>query len=136
MKACYCAYCDDNYDPEGIANLFVKDEIWDGERFGRHVGRDQIKAHFARISGEIVFAARLGLNPIIEVADADHATAKWRLIMPATVRTDGKNEARWLVVAYTETYVKVDGVWLFQTMEVHVNFFEPHSGSWAQTAVQ
>ena len=135
LKARYCAYCDDNYDPEGIAALFVEDGIWDGERFGRHVGRDGIKAFFKSISGEIVFAAHLVLNPIIEVQDADHATGRWRLIMPATVRTDGKNEARWLVAAYDESYVRVKGTWLFQVMGVHVNFFEPHQGSWEASAV-
>lgn len=135
LKARYCAYCDDNYDPEGIGSLFVEDGIWDGERFGRHVGRDRIKAFFKSISGEIVFAAHLVLNPIIEVTDAAHATGRWRLIMPATVRSDGRKEARWLVAAYTESYVRVDGVWLFRTMQVHVNFFEPHQGSWAESAV-
>jgi uncharacterized protein (TIGR02246 family) len=135
LKARYCAYCDDNYDPEGIASLFVKDGVWDGERFGRHVGRDQIKAFFKSVSGEIVFAAHLALNPIIEVKDTDHAAGRWRLIMPATVRTDGRNEARWLVAAYTDAYVKLDGVWLFESMHTHVNFFEPHDGSWASSAV-
>ena len=33
LKARYCAYCDDDYDPEGIAGLFVEDGLWDGERF-------------------------------------------------------------------------------------------------------
>ena len=135
LKARYCAYCDDNYDPDGIASLFIEDGVWDGERFGRHVGRGQIKAFFKSISGEIVFAAHLALNPIIEVEDESHATGQWRLIMPATVRTDGRNEARWLVAAYVESYARVNGVWLFQSMHVHVNFFEPHEGSWASSAV-
>ena len=39
MKALYCAYCDDGYDPEAIGDLFVEDAIWDGADFGRHVGR-------------------------------------------------------------------------------------------------
>jgi len=135
LKARYCVYCDDNYNPEGIASLFVEDGVWDGERFGRHVGRNQIKAFFQSISGEIVFAAHLVLNPIIEVKDADHAAGRWRLIMPATVRTEGGTEARWLVAAYAETYVRMDGRWLFQTMNVHINFFEPHEGGWASSAV-
>jgi hypothetical protein len=135
LKARYCAYCDDNYDPEGIASLFAEDGLWDGERFGRYVGRDQIRAFFKSISGEIVFAAHLALNPIIEIKDADHGIGKWRLIMPATVRADGRNEARWLVAAYTESYVRVNGVWFFQTMHTHVNFFEPHDGSWVASAV-
>ena len=85
LKARYCAYCDDDYDPEGIAGLFVQHGLWDGERFGRYVGRDQIKGFFKSISGEIVFAAHLALNPIIDIKDADHADGRWRLIMPATV---------------------------------------------------
>jgi hypothetical protein len=135
LKARYCAYCDDNYDPEGIGALFVEDGIWDGERFGRYVGREEIKAFFRRVSGEIVFAAHLVLNPIIEVQDADHATARWRLIMPATFRTNGKNEARWLVVAYRDDHVRVNGVWMFKHMRIHVNFLEPHQGTWAASAV-
>jgi hypothetical protein len=135
LKARYCAYCDDKYDPEGIGALFVEDGVWDGERFGRHVGRGQIEAFFRSVSGEIVFAAHLVLNPIIDIVDADHANGKWRLIMPATVRTDGRNEARWLVVTYNDDYVRVKGRWMFQTMRIHVNFFEPHAGSWAESAV-
>ena len=135
LKARYCAYCDDNYDPEGIGSLFVEDGIWDGERFGRHVGRERIKAFFRSISGEIVFAAHLVLNPIVEVQDGDHATGTWRLIMPATFRSAGKNEARWLVAGYDDSFVRVKGTWMFKTLRVHVNFLEPHQGTWAASAV-
>ena len=135
LKARYCAYCDDQYDPEGIAGLFTEDGTWDGESFGRHVGRDAIRAFFQRASGEIIFAAHLVLNPIIDITDAAHATGKWRLIMPATVRVDGKNEARWLVGAYDETYVAVDRAWLFQRLNFHINLYTPHLGTWAESAV-
>ena len=30
LKAEYCAYCDDHYDPDGIASLFVEHGVWDG----------------------------------------------------------------------------------------------------------
>ena len=30
LKAKYCAFCDDGYDADGIASLFVDDGIWDG----------------------------------------------------------------------------------------------------------
>jgi hypothetical protein len=135
LKARYCAYCDNNYDPDGIADLFVENGVWEGERFGRYVGPDQIRAFFARASGEITFAAHLVLNPEIVVQDADHATGKWRLIMPATFVTDGKKEAKWLIAAYKESYVRINGMWLFEEMHVHVNFLEPHQGTWAGTAV-
>jgi hypothetical protein len=135
LKARYFEYCDHNYDPDGITALFATNGIFDGEQFGRHVGHQQIRAYFAGISGKIVFAAHLGLNPIIEVVDKDHATGKWRLLMPATTRADGKNEARWLVGAYEDRYVRVNGAWLFESMFLHVNLFEPHLGSWADKAV-
>ena len=35
LKHQYCAYCDDNYNPDGIADLFVEDAVWDGGDFGR-----------------------------------------------------------------------------------------------------
>jgi hypothetical protein len=35
------------------------------------------------------------------------------------------------------TTAKCDnGVWLFEVMNLHVNLFAPHQGSWADTAVQ
>lgn len=129
LKYRYCAYCDDHYNPSGIAALFTEDAIWEGESFGQHVGRAAIKAHFERVSGEIVFAAHLALNPIIEV-DGDTATGKWRLIMPATVITRGIKEARWLLGAYDDHYVRVDGVWMFQHLRFHINFYSltPETG--------
>ena len=69
LKAIYCGYCDNNYDPEGLASLFVEDGIWDGgPEFGRHVGKQAIKKFFDGASGSIVFAAHLVMNPIINVA--------------------------------------------------------------------
>ena len=35
LKARYCAYCDDHYDADGIASLFVEDAIWDGGMRGK-----------------------------------------------------------------------------------------------------
>jgi SnoaL-like domain len=135
LKARYCEFCDRQYDADGIAGLFAEGGTWEGEQFGRHIGRNEIRAFFARISSEIVFAAHLVLNPIIEFTDAEHARARWRLIMPATVRTPGEKEARWLVGAYDDHHVRVDGVWLFQNLRFHANFFAPHLGSWAEIAV-
>ena len=135
LKARYCAYCDDQYDPDGIAGLFTEDGIWDGELFGRHVGRDAIRSFFRRASSEITFAAHLVMNPIIDITGPGQATGKWRLIMPATVRVDGRSEARWLVNGYDERYVIDDGVWRFQIMNIHINFYTPHLGTWVETAV-
>ncbi len=132
LKARYCALCDASYDPDGLAALFVADGVWDGgSEFGRHVGREAIRAFFAGVSGDIRFAAHLVLNPIIEVQAPDRAAGKWRLIMPCTVQTPDGAEARWLLSEYEEDYVKPDGAWLFRSMTVKVNFYAPHLKGWA-----
>jgi hypothetical protein len=80
--------------------------------------------------------ARLKAIEEIKQLKARHATGKWRLLMPATTRVDGRNEARWLLGAYDDRYFCDNGVWLFEVMNLHVNLFAPHQGSWADTAVQ
>ncbi|HIE84275.1 MAG TPA: nuclear transport factor 2 family protein [Dehalococcoidia bacterium] len=103
LKAIYCSYCDNNYDPDGLAGLFIENGIWDGgAEFGRHEGKQAIKDFFTSASGSIVFAAHLVMNPIINVND-DVADGKWRLIMPCTVNNDeGVAESKWLLSAYTK----------------------------------
>ena len=56
-------------------------------------------------------------------------------LRPATFRSGGKNEARWLVAAYDDSFLRVNGTWMFKTLRVHVNFLEPHQGTWASSAV-
>ncbi len=132
LKARYCALCDADYDPDGLAALFLPDGIWDGGPFGRYEGRAAIRTFFQGISGTIRFAAHLVLNPIIEVQGPDTATGKWRLIMPCTVTgDDGVAEARWLLSAYDEVYARHDGKWLFRTLHLTVNFYAPHLKGWA-----
>ncbi len=132
LKARYCAYADDNYDAEGLSSLFVADGCWDGgPEFGRHVGRAAIKAFLDRTREQIRFAAHLAINPLIEVQDEAHATGKWRLFMPCTVATDGGTEARWLLCQYDEIYVRENGRWMFQSVDMKVNFYAPHLKGWA-----
>ena len=35
LKARYCAYCDDSYDADAIASLFIEDAVWDGGMRGK-----------------------------------------------------------------------------------------------------
>ena len=41
LKARYAAYCDDNYNPDKIAELFVEDAVWESGSLGRfeEIGR-------------------------------------------------------------------------------------------------
>jgi uncharacterized protein (TIGR02246 family) len=134
LKAQYFAYCDNNYDPDGIASLFTEDAVWEGGSFGHYKGREEIREHFQRVSREIVFAAHLGMNAIIDV-NGDTASAQWRMIMPSVVVEKGAKEARWLLVAYDDAFAKLHGSWLFTASRNRINFYTPHLDSWAETAV-
>ena len=130
LKARYCAYCDDNYNPDGIAGLFVEDGVWDGERQGRHEGRDAIRSFFVGASGIYSFALHYVLNPIIQV-DGDKAHGTWYLFMPATLAQG--NRAIWNAGRYEDDYVRVDGRWMFQHLQVaERHFTTPFDQGWAR----
>ncbi len=133
LKAQYAAYCDDNYDPDGISSLFVEDGVWDGgPEFGRYEGPGAIHAFFSEVSEKLVFAAHLSLNPIITV-DGDRAHGAWRLFCPCTLKgDDGVPTATWILANYEEDYVRRDGRWLFQTLQVEANYIASHEEGWAE----
>jgi hypothetical protein len=135
MKARYCDLCDRGYEPDGLAALFTEDAVWDGGIFGRYEGRAAIHAFFKGVSGTLTFAAHLVLNPIITVIDDETATGKWRLWQPVTANEPNGPISKILVAAYDDVYVRVEGEWLYKSLHLTVNFFEPLSDGWAQTAV-
>jgi len=66
LKARYAAYCDDNYNPDKIAELFVEDAVWESGPLGRFEGREAIRQFFQGASKIFTFALHYGLNPQIE----------------------------------------------------------------------
>ena len=112
LKATYAAYCDDNYNADKIAELFVEDAVWESGGLGRFEGREAIRGFFRRASEIYTFALHYGLNPHIEVT-GDTARARWYLFMPCTV-ADG-NRALWRAGIDDEEYVRVDGKWMFKS---------------------
>ena len=48
LKARYAELCDDDYNPEGIAALFVEDAVWESGSLGRFEGRGAIRDFFRR----------------------------------------------------------------------------------------
>jgi len=127
LKARYCAYCDDNYDADGIASQFVEDGVWDGGIRGKYEGREAIRAFFKEGTRRITFAVHQVLNPIIEV-DGDTAHASWYLLQPCT---EG-GQAYWVSGVYRDDYVKVDGKWFYQNLSVTFNFWTPYEQGWAK----
>ena len=128
LKARYAAYCDDNYNPDKIAELFVEDAVWESGSLGRFEGREAIREFFQGASKIFTFALHYGLNPQIEV-DGDTARARWYLFMPCTV-SDG-NKAMWRAGIDDEEYVRVNGEWKFKSKTSTGVFNTPFEEGWA-----
>ena len=75
------------------------------------------------------FAIHYSLNGHIEV-DGDTAQARWYLFMPCTV-TAG-NQAMWRASIDHETYVRVDGVWMFRHKRSEPLMNVPFETGWAK----
>jgi hypothetical protein len=129
LKAQYASYCDDNYNADGIANLFVEDGIWDGGEFGRYEGREEIRKFFKEAPNMIPFAIHYILNPIIEVK-GNSAQGTWYLFQACTF-AEG-NQAVWGAARYNEEYVKVQGEWKFKKLVVSSTFWTPFDQGWVK----
>jgi len=129
LKARYCAYCDNNYDADGIASLFTEDAVWDGGKFGRYEGREAIRTFFRGAARIFPFAIHQVMNPIIEV-EGEQAKGQWYLFQPATL-AEG-NQAVWLAARYEEEYVKVGSEWKFKRLKVFPSFLTPYDQGWVK----
>ena len=129
LKARYCAYCDNNYDADGIAALFTEEAVWDGGSFGKYEGREAIRTFFQGAPKLLPFAIHQVMNPLIEV-QGDRATGRWYLFQPCTL-AEG-NQAAWLAARYEEEYVKVGGEWKFTHLKVFSSFMTPYEQGWVK----
>lgn len=130
LKARYAAYCDDQYDADGIAALFTEDSVWESPSLGRFEGREAIRGFFQGASGIFSFAIHYSLNGQIEI-NGDKAKAQWFLFMPCTMGASGR--AMWRAGIDREDYVRVDGTWMFQHKTSEPLFSTPFEDGWAKT---
>jgi hypothetical protein len=131
LKARYCAFCDDNYNPEGIASLFTQDGVWDGGELGKAEGRDAIVRFFERAPSAFSFAIHHVMNPIIEV-HRDIATGRWYLFQPLVRKSGNREEAMWLAGRYEDDYVWIRGDWKFKRMKFITRFLARYEEGWAK----
>ena len=127
LKARYSMLCDEDYNPDALAKLFVEDAVWDGFTRGKHEGREQIRSFFAGISEVIPFAVHMVMNPVIEV-DGDTAKGKWYFL---GAMTQG-DQALWSSLWYDDVYVRVDGEWKFKSVKVNPLFSTPFDEGWVK----
>jgi len=129
LKARYAAACDNNYDADAIAALFIEDAVWDGGSLGKAEGREKIRKFFRRAPEFFPFAIHHVINSMIEV-DGDRAAGRWYLLQPATMAKG--NQAVWLAAAYDDEYVRVGGQWRFKSLKVTANFLTPYEAGWVK----
>ncbi|MEO1190437.1 MAG: nuclear transport factor 2 family protein [Pseudomonadota bacterium] len=132
LKHRYMNECDLGYPPAKLGPLFTEDAIWTSAVFGHHDGRKAIEDFFDGVSSQIVFAAHLAMNGIIEV-EGDEASGVWRILMPCTMMEEGHKVSRWILGDYDERYRREKGVWRFSKIDFLVNFNVPSLESWAGT---
>jgi hypothetical protein len=123
LKHRYCAFCDDDYNPQGIAGLFSEDGVWDGGAFGLAETRAGIAAFFAETSEVVSFANHYVCNPIIDI-DGDKASGRWDLWQPMVMKED--DAAVWLVAKYNERYVRDGSGWLIQHLLLDIRALSPY----------
>ena len=136
LKAEYCQHCDDDHNGPAIAALFTETGTWHSDKFGLFEGRAAICGYFEDTKEKITFAAHLMMNPIITLTGKDTAEARFRLLMPFTYHGNGKAEAYWLTTTYSDTFVRVDGKWYFETLVVQTEVFAPHLTGWVAEAAE
>jgi len=129
LKSRYAELCDDNYNPDGIAALFVEDAVWESGQLGRFEGREAIRGFFQDASEIFTFAIHYSLNSQIEVT-GDTAKARWYLFMPCTVGDGGR--AMWRAGIDDEEYVRMDGQWMFKNKKSTSVFSTPFDTGWAK----
>jgi ketosteroid isomerase-like protein len=130
LKTRYAAYCDNQYDPDGIASLFTEDAVWENQELGNFVGREAIRGFFQRASKIFTFAIHYALNGQIEVT-GDTARAQWFLFMPCTMGES--NRAYWRAGIDREEYARVAGKWMYTRKSSSPLFHTPYEDGWVKT---
>ncbi|OZE79145.1 nuclear transport factor 2 family protein [Rhodococcus sp. 15-649-1-2] len=121
LKYRYASFCDDGYNPDGIASLFADDGRWvvDGEG-GSMTGHEEIKTHFRALSAKIPWALHYMIAPRVDIAaDGESATGFFYLLCLCTIENSqdpAKHDAVILTINYTDQFVKRDGKWFFQEL--------------------
>ena len=134
LKAEYAQICDEGYDPDRLAALFVPDGTWTGGAFGTYAGHEAIRSFFAGISSSFVWALHYVICPNVEISESgDTATGTWYIWEPVTMtRTDDPEitDAVLLMAQYADDFVKVDGRWYFQTLRANVHHVTDLDKGW------
>ncbi len=132
LKHTYWHYNDTGLRGAEIASLFTEDGVWSNEELGHYVGRTAIREFFDGLSEGLPFCAHVGMNEIIEL-DGNHATAKWRCLLPGTFVEDDARVSRLILIDYFDEFARIDGRWYIEKLDILFNFNAEFEPGWAGT---
>lgn len=133
LKIRYAAYCDDDYNADGLVPLFTESAIWDGGPMGRFEGHDALRTFFSSADQTVPFAIHHVTNPLIEV-EGDRATGRWYLWQPCTFggSDGGTGDGLWMAAQYDDIYRREDGVCRFEHVVINLRMLSPYEAGWAK----
>ena len=132
LKERNAAYCDDDYNADGLAALFAEDAVWDGGALGYAEGREGIRAFLRDEPATVRIAVHTVTNPLIEI-DGSRATGRWYLWQPMVLRDAGA--CMWLCAQYDDRYVRSADGWLFENDTIPIRAFSPYEEGFGKVLV-
>lgn len=60
----------------------------------------------------------------------------WEALNMPRLGTKNEEETVWAAGEYFDDYIKVEGVWKFKRIEVHIKTLSPYSDGWAKTRIR
>jgi len=127
LRANYC-YHIDHTNPDEFTSLFVEDGTIDFGSAGTYTGHDELHEFVADIVPDYYsFIVHMLHNPIIDV-DGDTASGRWYFEAPAT--SEGTD--MWIQGEYTDSYVREDGEWLFESVDTRFNYVAEYDDGWGE----
>lgn len=141
LRAIYSRGCDDDNNLDILMPLFA-DDAWiklNPPFSGFYQGRDQLAEMYsnnAEVNG-VGWTVHYYLQPDIDIAENGlTAKANWYLWEPAMMRLDkSEQEAVLMAGSYDDTYIKTDGVWKIQSIEINMMMLSKFKDGWENQRV-
>lgn len=134
LKLDYAEACDEQYDPNRIAELFVEDGVWDGgERYGVYEGRESIRTFFANVSDLVPWAMHYIVSPRIEVDEGvDRAVGRWYLWQTCNHYVEDELMPMMIAGRYRDVYVRSGEGWKMSELHLSLDAITPQLEGWAK----
>jgi hypothetical protein len=120
-----------------VVDLFADDATLEVGANGVYAGRDSIRRYFLGLTGgrQGLVQGQLNnqgqLSPVITLAaDGQSAQGRWRVLIQDGVFGQ---QANWGAGVYENSYIKQNGVWKIQRLQLHLRFYAPYEGGWTRT---